>query len=337
MTYQPKGVAAKEIHKVFGELSTAQLQWETYATRLGIAYKNAYKEHEKALGEAAEKLRASSEAMYFVLSLYCVGFAGGLAGGLMAPWVSKAGENTASAILRTTISESTQSITGGVVQRGVEATKSSGGSAFTPATMDPLDYHLYMKDQIGTFFSVIRDKVEYDVKYADDPLANYPRGYELEWGEHRREIFMAMPIIKDYPRTDDMPDIKEAQRQAELGMWIAWANVRDIDYWTTRVDALSDGLGYGNRKEGLYAQEFRQLSSIFDRMVVLRVSHQASLKFDKLGGYATETVLNIPKLAQLGKLLGGSFFGKIDELVRAPTYARAMLPSLIQIPPIYKR
>jgi hypothetical protein len=339
MTYIPKGIAAREIHQVFGDLSTAQHQWNTYAEKLGEAYTAAYLDHGKALGDAAEKLRASSEAMYFVLSLYCVAFAGGLAGGLMAPWVGKAGEHTAGAILRTTISEGTQSVTGGVTQRVIDATKLSGGSAFSPASTNPLLYYQHMKGEIGEFFSIIRDKVEYEVKWADDPLKPLASGMsELGWGEWRREIFMAMPIIKDYPRTKDMPDIKEAARQAELGMWIAWANIRDIDYWKTRMDALSDGLELGHSKEGLYAQEARQLSSILDRLAALGESHRASLTFTKgMGGRLRETVLNIPKLAQLGKQIGGNFFGKIDEMIISPMIARTKLPSLIQLPPIYKR
>jgi hypothetical protein len=340
MTYIPKGVAAREIHEVFGDLSTAQHQWNTYAERLGQAYTQAYLEHERALGNAAEKLKASSEAMYFVLSLYCVAFAGGLAGGLMAPWVGKAGENTASVILRTTISETAQSMTGGVLQRGIDATKSSGGSAFSPASTNPLLYYQKMKDEIGTCFSIIRDKLEDTVKLADDPSKPLPPGMdELGWGKRVREIFSAIPIIKDYPRTNNLPNVKEAERQAELGMWIAWANIRDISYWNTRMDALSDGLEWGHRKEGLYAQEARQLSSVLDRLAILGEGPRASLTFTKgMGGRLKETILNIPKLAMLGKHLGGTFFGKIDELVRNPLFARAAtLPNLTLLPPIYKR
>src|SRR5688572_6483183 len=107
MAYLPKTNAAKEIYPLMSEISTAQDQWGTYATQLGRGYTAAYQEHEKAIDKVNRNIRLQEEKSYWLLSLLCVGFAGGLIGGLMAPWVKNAGTSLAQQIMRTTTSKAT--------------------------------------------------------------------------------------------------------------------------------------------------------------------------------------------------------------------------------------
>jgi hypothetical protein len=342
MTYIPKSDAAKEIHQVYGDLSTAQHQWNTYAEKLGQAYTIAYREHEKPLKDISEKLRASSEAMYFVLSLFCVGLGGGLAGGLMAPWVNKAGDAIGKAIMRTTISEATQSTVGGVTQKIIDATKN--GSPYTPVVKEPLEYSQHMKGQIGECFSIIRDEVENEVIEADKQGA--PRNY----GIYMRQKLVAMPLVGDHPKSKDLPDVATAARQAELGMWIAWANVRDIDYWNRAIKSIEN---YGKSKwlgpsgkDMSYLSDAERLSSIVSRLytlgehsrVVIPHPQKPHWREVKYGTPVYKSpLLHIPKLAMLGKQLGGTFYSKLDDVVRSPVNARGELSKLLSLPPIYKR
>jgi hypothetical protein len=99
MVYLPKTEAGKKLHELMDELNTAQNQWNTYATQLGRGYKTAYELHQKAIGKINDNLKLKAEQAYWLLSLLCVAFAGGVAGGLMAPWVTKAGQVTSQLVL----------------------------------------------------------------------------------------------------------------------------------------------------------------------------------------------------------------------------------------------
>ena len=104
MPYLAKTAAAKEVDNVLSEkLNSSHLQWTTYATQLGRCYTRAYEEHEKTLTDVGEKYRLAAESAYWVLSLFCVAFAGGIAGGLMAPWVNGVGKVIATNTFKSTI------------------------------------------------------------------------------------------------------------------------------------------------------------------------------------------------------------------------------------------
>ena len=340
MTYQPKSDGAKEIEKLMRHLDTAHLQWNTYATQLGRGYTAAYKTHEKVLKEMEEHKRASSDAQYFLLSLLCVGFAGGLVGGLLAPWVEKAGENIAKQIIRTAMSETTQSVVGIELQTGLDTHKEiqlkSSGGTYSPKATDPLLYHQTIHGEVGMFFSTLRDEVENQMRWQDSPVrdSNFSTGKADSnqvrgWGER----FLQIPILRDYPRTADMPNETVVERQAEIGMWIAWANVRAIDYWTKAIKAVSDGV-QGNA-EYKYLVDFQSLFPVQRRLMKLGVDKQVT--FDTRYGSKSWTIMDINKLRSLGHHLGGPFFSKVADVVKSSASARAELSNLVSIKPIYKR
>ncbi len=228
MTYLPKTKAGQEIHVLMGELSSAQHQWNTYATQVGRGYTTAYGWHDDTVKKVQERLRLAAESAYWLLSLLCVSFAGGLVGGLMAPWVSRAGSMTA----RTMLSETMQSQAQSITQKGLEQTR-PGESPFRPALKSPLQYWQDMQGEIGLCFSALRGAVEEWMKKVDnDPRASTPSAVINE--------FMQKPLLKDAPKDEDMPDETKVAREAELGMWIAWAQVRDIDYWKERINRVTD-------------------------------------------------------------------------------------------------
>lgn len=147
-----------------------------------------------------------------------------------------------------------------------------------------------------------------------------------------------------------MPDVAKAALQAELGMWIAWANVRDIDYWTRAIKSIEN---YGKSKwigpsgkDMRYLGDAERLQPIKSRLATLGEDSRVAMSHPykphwrevKYGTprYAP-ALLHIPKLAMLGKQLGGTFYSKLDDVVRSPVGARKELSNLLSLPPVYKR
>lgn len=366
MTYIPKGEAAKEIHEVYGDLNTAQHQWNTYATILGSGYTAAYQNHENVLNRMKEHKRASSEAMYFMLSLLTAGFAGGLVGGLMAPWVKAAGEGTAKAVFREVARETTKEFnkktwaTGAYVAAGL-----LDKNPYSPAVTSPLLYWQDMLSEIGIFFAAIREQIEREEREADADFSN--SGAPHNYGKWRREVWSGVPIISEYPRQKDMPDKKKVEREAEIAMWIAWAGVRDVDYWSSRTIGLEDGETNSNWEQQAFERHY-DLQPVVERLYDLDVAQLVTRKvYDKYSGirppknrimrnianvasdvvgrrriYRTgwlreQDILIIPKLQMLGQRLGGTFFSKVADVVKSSESARKELSKLLPIPPIYKR
>ena len=88
-------------------MSGAYKQWEFLQDVITNGYKDAYKLHLGALTDMhkAKVIAEQNEAKWcgvamFVFSVVSVGFAGGLVGGVIAPWVREAQANVANAALR---------------------------------------------------------------------------------------------------------------------------------------------------------------------------------------------------------------------------------------------
>jgi hypothetical protein len=62
MAYLPKTKTGQEIHALMGELSSAQHQWNTYATQLGRGYTSAYQFHDETVKKVQERLRLAAES-----------------------------------------------------------------------------------------------------------------------------------------------------------------------------------------------------------------------------------------------------------------------------------
>lgn len=335
MAYIPRYEAAKEIRQVLVDFDTAQHQWNTYADMLGKAYATAFTRHTDVFDEMAKDLKPSKgdRAFYFLFSLFSVGFGGGLVGGLMAPWVRGAGNVTGELVFRTTMSNATRQITGTVLQEGFKQLFSAESNPYTPAVLDPLIYYLDVKIEIGKCFSILRDKVEKEMIEADTDFSN--SGAPESWGRQRREFWNSVPIVNEYPRTEDMPNIEEAARQAELGMWITWA--------TTKFNYQEEV----NRMNWVkYEPHLMREETKWRRFELRFVRIKQRLEQLGVGNFTTDTykefgeiiyVLSIPRLVNLGEHLGGTFFGNINKVVKYSDSAPKTLSNLISTPPIFKR
>lgn len=292
MPYLAKHPAAKDMSELLGIISTAQLQWNTYATLLGSAYTKAYKKHEDAIKDTQDKAKMRTEMAYWVLSLLCVSLAGDLTGGLMGPWA--AGASTAAAQrMVTMISGAVSGGSGMVTQKVIDENKGNGALHLAPVK-SPLEFWQDMLGEIGVYASRIRDTVEEHMRIADnDPFKSH-------FGRPNfvRNAVDTSPFLRDYPTDNDMPDDKETQRVAELGLWIAWANTLNASYWKGRTDPLRDGLDYGNRREAPYLLELRGMGPVVARLQELGAAHLGTMivvKETPLRNFK-ETVLDVPKL-----------------------------------------
>jgi hypothetical protein len=335
MVYLPKTEAGKTIDALTEQLNSAQFQWNTYATQLGRGYTTAYKFHQKAIDDINENLRLKAESSYWLLSLLCVAFAGGVAGGLMAPWVTKAGQVTSQLIIRNKLSAATANGISGVVQKGTDAAKPST-TPLVPAVKDPLSYWQDMLGEIGLCFSHLRADIETEMKLADAGQFSVDDANKLV------EITMHDPLLADSPTDDAMPDEVILAREAEMGMWIAWANDRDLTYWNKAIDHIAKGVQPSGDD---YYEDAAQFQPAVDRMRALGSdalnvgSMHVKLFTRTPNQYPNVRVLNIPALAQKAAysvhILSGAdvYMRRVAEVVSFP---QKVLPELAQKAPVYK-
>lgn len=327
----PENEASKEIDKLHRELNTAQHQWETYAAALGRGYTVAYRRQRDTLEFMKEQRRASSEAMYFLLSLLCAGFAGGLVGGLLAPWVREAGREGAKVILgevsretfREINKEAAKSGARGSVELHREYTQRNQ-DPYHPAGVEPLEYYLDMKTELGLCFSALRDQVD---KWKRQAIQD---GSPHLFGVMIYNLLTSSVLLKDQPKTEHMPEKDRVEREAELMMWIAWANSRDIDYWNHRIKTVTNRRRDYN--DAGYIAELAGLNPIQNRMRALKADHYVMTDISD-GTWQAGSVLNMNSLRLLGTRLGGPIFKRVADVIKAP---HMELVKMTVQPPIYR-
>ena len=115
------------------------------------------------------------------------------------------------------------------------------------------------------------------------------------------EISMHDPPLKDYP-LDDMPDASLVAREAELGMWIAWAAAGDLTYWNRAIAVIAKGVQpTGNE----YYEDATQFQPAVDRLRALGPdaltagSMHVRMFTRTPNQYPGLRVINIPDLAQM--------------------------------------
>jgi hypothetical protein len=207
---------------------------------------------------------------------------------------------------------------------------------FKPAVKSPLQYEQDMKAEIGRCFSALRAHVSRTVRGLDDeedPWAGTASPYSII------DTFLQTPLLRDTPEKDDMPDQEKVRRQAELGMWLAWAHVRDIDYWGKRFKAVQ-------KMDSIHSlsalRELLMLQPVLDRLIDLRVARLVA-EYVKVGGPGhrgqVAYLLDMNKLRLAGVLMneipgGELFLGKVADVVKDPL---KVLSALGAVRPIYKR
>jgi hypothetical protein len=337
LNYVPKTEAGRVAASAESAVNSAHLQWLTFAGYVAKGYTIAYSNHAGALEKIQQILKGRNDFNHFLLSLVCVSLGGGIVGGVMAPWIAKAGSDVLQNALRTGVSGSKGSGAQMIIQRALDAVKADGTAPFKPIAMDPFSKYLDLTNGIGLLFSMIRDVLKTGAKMTDE--GNMPVSY----GELARDYVLEMPLIAKAPGTNDFPAPEEVARQAELGMWIAWAHKRDIGYWTKRVKAVTDR-SYAGTIDWSYKAELLDLGPIADRLTKLGAIRALSkvdfglqgINNPSVGYHSGETFVDIPKLKQLGAIEGGPFYENLHAMMN-PTTAINALERLSKVPPVFAR
>ena len=270
------------------DLLKAKVAWDTLAETIGAKYTVAYAAHKDVLEATENARKAELEQYYFILGLVAVAVSGGLAGGLMAPWVKGAGDFVAGIVIRNAISGMSRQIVQRLYQRVVQLAQQNAvsSSPYTPKVQDPLLYYQNMKTELGLCFT--------GVLSAIDDLTT-----SKEW-DHRHDKQLAdnfrktCVLITDQPDFGYMNHLKRSgtvERAMELAMWVAWANARDMKYWTEAYNMLDKG----DVSEGIkYFSDARDhLGLVLDEMSNLLVENKVSMD------WRGNKILDIRKLQKL--------------------------------------
>lgn len=234
MPYEPKWKFTQDLRsQILLELNNAHAQWNTYASIIAEAYAIAYDEHERALTKVMDRIKAEDDMAYWILALVCVSFAGGLVGGIMAPWVASMTTAAAQRIATTAQGAASQGAQI-ATQRGIDEARPSYAS-LRPAVMKPAQLDPHLRKNIGLYVSDIKDSLDIELRAFDYTENLSPQGV-ADW----KKGILSDAFVADAPKRADMPDAAAMSRIIEFGMWIAWANFRDFKYWKLRTDRLEN-------------------------------------------------------------------------------------------------
>jgi hypothetical protein len=319
------------------DLNSAQEDWNTLADIIGKKYNDAYQKHSDVLDGIKRVRQAEIDRYYFVLGLVCTAVTGGVAAGLMAPWVKDAGPAAAKEFAKRVFSDVaarnatatvTRQMAQGIVGRIVAPSGEAGGGAFTPQVPNPLSFYLGMKTQLGICFAEFRKQL----------------GELSDHFKHRNDAFLVEVVKKNCPLFTDRPSPANLSQMAgsidmynaiEASMWIAWANVRDMDYWNTAYDRIE--AGDGNQYKIMDAIiDAQHLDPILERFNEMLLGHRVSMAVNG------ERILDIRKLRKLNLSVlhtfrgmpAGSFagFSNMSAAVQSLADARTK-----KFRPLYKR
>jgi hypothetical protein len=260
--------ASSLLHMLQSELTGAKSQWEYLEDRIANGYKDAYKLHKGALDKMRKAKMASREAMMFVLSCVSVGFAGGIVGGLFAPWVRavQAETLTAAHVLRTGIQDASKRLTQETVKKIIpDKPNDSGGdgSPYVPVSAEAFDHYLDTKEELDGCFAIVNNRVQSLIDQSN--AEQWPRAL----GQAILDSFRAnCALLRDRPNPEkDLPARTAVAKSAELAMWVAWTSERDWPWWNPRYSVLGGGpepMGYSDAGKDKFHEEVRRNGGTFD-------------------------------------------------------------------------
>lgn len=217
----------------------AQNKWLAVAELFSLAYTKAYNKQQdllKKIKQAQEAARKREEAMMgFTLLL----LTGGIVGPMTQRFLGKALPSTASTVAEAAKDASKDSLltewtkhavtelakAGDEKLRGVvlDATKpSQNGSPFKPVGLTPLEFTLKMKSGIRERAITMR---EFAAVWHRS-LGHLSPGQ----AEQFKKAVFATSFFSEIPSHAKLR-VLDLQTSAELMLWIAWARVRDEEYW----------------------------------------------------------------------------------------------------------
>lgn len=372
LNYQAKSEAARSVEDLIGKIDSAHHQWDTYGAALSLSYKEAYTAHTDTLKAVEQRFKSESSALfYYILAAFVAGAAGGVAGMLITPILTRAGSyigrrmaaqtnrklesmtiayrepaipqhvrtrtleavekqqrrqdrvNKATEVGQTTILEGTKEV--GV--KGVEKLEldkflapappkpEGGDAAFQPPETDPHKFDLLKRIEIGICASVLKENVRRFQFLTDE--GRFPAKGAVQF----RESLIQGSFLNEQPGTHQIEWAKSenAKKQAEIAMWIAWAQVRDIDYWKIRLKGIQHidrGIDYND------FAEIKKYDPVFDRLIYCGVGHMVNMSYTVAKDWARMAqgyqgqVLNIPALKQLGNRQPVRWLKRVDNIVR---------------------
>jgi hypothetical protein len=246
--------ASTLLHDLMTELLSAKSAWERLGVRVAKGYTTAYDFHVKTLKKMERSnTEASSDALMFVFSAACIGFAGGVVGGIMGPWVKKTAESTGHFIFREGVRSILQQGAKDLAKAGVEKLKKvriDEGSNDPYETKSPKEIavDLDIRDRIGSAFGPVLEALDAMIYEANDKQADATTGQAV-----LNSFRLTCPLLTDKPEEGEMPQEPAIARAVELAMWVAWANERDWGWWTPRyqrLDAAAQKIGTEERETG---------------------------------------------------------------------------------------
>jgi hypothetical protein len=274
--------AVGQLSLLKAEFASAKSRWELLLDVIMLGYKDAYNEHKNALKEFEQirKLHDQQDAavMMFIYSVVAVGFAGGLVGGLLAPWVRSAGTSVFQTAIRSGVQEiaksATKEATSGIINRLQNMSKAAPtGNPYEPVTPDKFDVYLEKKKELDECFA------RFDKMIDDLQQQAAAEDWPIDVGWLLFNGFRAScPILRDKPDPDRLPAPETIQKAAELCMWVQWAEVRDWDWWNKQYRYIDGGLP---SQGGFWPNQ----SAAFDFAAAIRYSLELSPIYTRLNLY----------------------------------------------------
>lgn len=269
---RPKAVANESpasgpLHNLQSELLAAKAAWEQLGVRIAKGYTTAYVQHTKTL-ELMKKVKeakqaASAAKMQFVFSVISIGFAGGVVGGLVAPWVKRGGEGTSQFVFREGVRSVMQQGAKDLVKAGDERLfkylGNLGGSGDLYTTNSPKDLAVdeEIRDRIASAFGPLLEALDAMIDEANSTQADAAAGQTI-----LNSFRQNCPLMTDKPEQSDIPAESTVAVAAELAMWVGWANERDWDWWNAIYRQL-DGVALGGAAPSAYDQSVNETSLDF--------------------------------------------------------------------------
>jgi hypothetical protein len=245
--------ASGPLHHLQSELLAAKSAWEQLGVRIAKGYTLAYAEHVNTLTlmKKAKEAEMSNNALMFVLSVVSVGFAGGLVGGLIAPFIQNVGARIAGRVWSSAVAGATQDTAKGLVKIGaqvIDDARKGEGDPYRAVSPKDLLVDQEIRDRIASAFGPILEALDAMIDEANTVQADASAGQTI-----LNNFRQNCPLLTDKPAQADIPSERDAWRAAELAMWVAWANERDWSWWNKQYEVLDPmARHYYGRKERWY-------------------------------------------------------------------------------------
>jgi hypothetical protein len=232
------------------------------------------------------------------------GYAGGFVGGLIAPWVRKAGERAVEIAFREAVKGAAGRTTQQLVALGIpqEPEKPTvDPSEYNPVVPQSFDVYLGKKEELDGCFAVANQMVQDMINAANARNTPADIGWEI-LNSFRKNC----PLLVGVPRYDQLPVPSDVAKAAELAMWVIWTNMRDWAYWENTyrwIDDYAGGLTDYDDDDPLY-EDVRRLDPVLERM---RALGKANLLIETLpirtddatNKWSNTDVLDLRKLRKL--------------------------------------